>query len=295
MAPDGRYTVRLFDNNRGQMCDVILDEFIPCQPDQQNQPMFVSSNGTGMWCMLLEKAVAKVFGSYDNLDGGFSVWAFRAFTGETDAFRWAKQQGMWGKEMLVTDEFEPSPQQLSQTELFNTLKRYSDQQYLMCAEILDRGDGTLANGLGERHAYSLLKVEEVDGNQLLLLRNPWGWKAWNGRWADGDSAWQNCPDCLRVLRPRFADNGLFWIDFEDFAQIFDNVEVCCRSMPRQLQGIPPKPQRKGKRSLSASAVPSAAAERSGDQKKGQRSPSTAEGKGKAATTEGKAKKMARRA
>ena len=43
------------------------------------------------------------------------------------------------------------------------------------------------DGLVEAHAYSLLHAVDVEGHQLLFLRNPWGNdKRWNGRWSDGD-------------------------------------------------------------------------------------------------------------
>ena len=46
-----------------------------------------------------------------------------------------------------------------------------------------------AAGIVQGHAYSLLKVMEVDGHRLLCLRNPWGRGEWTGRWADNSKEW----------------------------------------------------------------------------------------------------------
>ena len=42
-------------------------------------------------------------------------------------------------------------------------------------------------GIVKGHAYSILDVMEIDGHQLIQLRNPWGNDAeWKGEWHDND-------------------------------------------------------------------------------------------------------------
>lgn len=43
-----------------------------------------------------------------------------------------------------------------------------------------RGD---RKGIYEGHAYSILKAVEMDGQRLVLVRNPWGEGEWHGPWS----------------------------------------------------------------------------------------------------------------
>merc|ERR1719506_1029834 len=70
-------------------------------------------------------------------------------------------------------------------------------------------------GIVQGHAYSILRVEEVDGNRLLQVRNPWGSTEWKGKWSDGDTvSWTQ--RMQKKLAFEKADNGTFWMSLEDF-------------------------------------------------------------------------------
>ena len=38
-------------------------------------------------------------------------------------------------------------------------------------------------GIVEKHAYAILRAVEMDGERLVLVRNPWGEKGWKGAWS----------------------------------------------------------------------------------------------------------------
>lgn len=38
-------------------------------------------------------------------------------------------------------------------------------------------------GIQEMHAYSVMRAVEIDGQRLLLLKNPWGQGEWKGPWS----------------------------------------------------------------------------------------------------------------
>lgn len=49
---------------------------------------------------------------------------------------------------------------------------------------LDRGCGYgERKGIQEGHAYSIMRAVEMDGQRLLLLKNPWGKGEWTGPWS----------------------------------------------------------------------------------------------------------------
>jgi len=81
-------------------------------------------------------------------------------------------------------------------------------------------------GIMELHAYSVMRAVEMDGERLLLLKNPWGKGEWNGAWSDGSKEWT--PEWLKKLNHRFGDDGAFWISYEDLLrkyQAFDRTRL----------------------------------------------------------------------
>lgn len=57
-------------------------------------------------------------------------------------------------------------------------------------------DGKKTEGVGNsgiiyNHAYGLLDIRDIDGLQLVRIRNPWGHAEWTGKFADEDEAWDD--------------------------------------------------------------------------------------------------------
>jgi calpain-15 len=63
----GIYTVKFCKG--GEWVNVTVDDYFPCYV--MGQPIFSRSHGTELWVLLLEKAFAKLHGSYMQLRGGW--------------------------------------------------------------------------------------------------------------------------------------------------------------------------------------------------------------------------------
>ena len=63
--------VRFFLN--GQETPVLIDEFLPCGPN--GKPAFATCRDNELWVSLLEKAWAKLHGSYARTEGGLPCFA----------------------------------------------------------------------------------------------------------------------------------------------------------------------------------------------------------------------------
>ena len=72
----GIYGIRLCKN--GEFVEVIIDDFIPVRYDN---PTFSKSTGHELWVILLEKAFAKIHGSYLRIEAGLTSNALRDLTG----------------------------------------------------------------------------------------------------------------------------------------------------------------------------------------------------------------------
>jgi calpain-15 len=64
----------------GEWRAVVIDDMFPCRPKNKH-PAFCSSKSKELWPMVLEKAWAKVFKSYDNIIAGNPEEVLRALTG----------------------------------------------------------------------------------------------------------------------------------------------------------------------------------------------------------------------
>lgn len=126
--------------------------------------------------MLVEKAIANEYESYDGLEGGAIDYALMLITGNP-AFRYNLCN--YDTQMLIADN-----------SLWKKLVKYSENCFLLGAGTLPRPEMPLANqGLEEAHAYAILETLEFDENRLLKLKNPWGISYWLGNWSNGSSKW----------------------------------------------------------------------------------------------------------
>merc|ERR1711990_605993 len=130
-----------------------------------------------IWVALLEKAMAKYYGTYAALETGFVHFALQDLTGgESEA-------------ISITQSSRGSNKQLFWTKLM----RYKLNRYLLGASTVS-GDAAdrevLDSGLVFGACYVVLRVLEFDGLRLLQLRNPPGDHGeWKGDWGDDSPLW----------------------------------------------------------------------------------------------------------
>jgi hypothetical protein len=105
------------------------------------------------------------------------------------------------------------------------------------------GGNRLGRGLVAGHAYSLLKVAEVDGHELCRIRNPWGKFEWAGDWSDSSPLWTPERRAMVGIESENKDDGIFWMSFQDVLTRFESVNICHVRHPG-LNSIPWKVDRK---------------------------------------------------
>uniref|UniRef100_A0A803JV56 Calpain-2 catalytic subunit n=1 Tax=Xenopus tropicalis TaxID=8364 RepID=A0A803JV56_XENTR len=195
----------------GEWVDVVVDDRLPVK---NGQLVFVSSaQESEFWAALLEKAYAKLNGSYEALNGGFMNEAFVDFTGGLDE---------------TVDLKVPPPN------LYHLIEKAVKKRSLMGASIQIQSqyerELTTPEGLVKGHAYSIIATWKMEQNgrtiHLLRLRNPWGKVEWNGRWSDNSPLWSQVTFELREKMQVRGEDGEFWMQMEDFLRFFDILEVC---------------------------------------------------------------------
>ncbi|XP_076636733.1 calpain-A-like isoform X6 [Colletes latitarsis] len=200
----------------GRWVDVVIDDRLPTY---YGELVYLrSAENNEFWSALLEKAYAKLHGSYEALKGGTTCEAMEDFTGGVT-------------EMYQMDKVPPN--------LFSILLKAFERNSLMgCSIEPDPNvlEARTPQGLIRGHAYSITRVKYVDIQTpnrygripLLRLRNPWGNEAeWNGPWSDQSPEWRFISDNEKEeLGLTFDVDGEFWMSFQDFKQYFTQLEIC---------------------------------------------------------------------
>ncbi|XP_056101636.1 calpain-1 catalytic subunit-like [Rhinichthys klamathensis goyatoka] len=194
----------------GKWYDVVIDDKLPTI---NRKLIFVKSKTYNeFWPALLEKAYAKVCGSYADMHYGRVSEALMDFTGGVH----------------VHYELKTAP-----TDLWEIMYRAFQSEVLMGCETPpgNQNEERLPNGIVLGHAYTVTKVYQVMSGkypvQLVRLFNPWGGIEWNGDWSDNSPLWNTVSDEDRKQHLQDENSKEFWMSMNDFLRTFDNMDICC--------------------------------------------------------------------
>nr|XP_046269035.1 calpain-1 catalytic subunit-like isoform X2 [Scatophagus argus] len=195
----------------GKWVDVVIDDKLPTI---NGRLIFVHSKDPAeFWPALLEKAYAKVCGSYSDMNAGTPSEALVDFTG--------------GVHICV--QLSDPPQNL-----WELMCRAGQSKSLMgCGTPQGEtsANTVLPNGLVQGHAYTVTGVKEIvsQGQLVKLVRlwNPWGKGEWRGDWSDWSPLWKTVSAQDREMCLSVADDGEFWMTLKDFCQFYSDLDICC--------------------------------------------------------------------
>ncbi|KAG7093328.1 hypothetical protein E1B28_007008 [Marasmius oreades] len=177
--------------------------------------LYFAQSGTDgeTWVPLIEKAYAKLHGSYAALVGGDACEAIEDLTGGVSTF-------IHANDILDIDKF------------------WTDE---LCKANIDRLFGCAykpletarsgawlpvdLSGLKSNHSYSVLRAVEYNGKRFVIVRNPWGHSEWTGNWSDGSKEWtREWLDALPALGHVFGNDGQFVMEYKDFLDCWDQID-----------------------------------------------------------------------
>ncbi|EAX00491.1 calpain-13 isoform X1 [Homo sapiens] len=197
----------------GQWVEVVIDDRLPVQGDKC---LFVRPRHQNQefWPCLLEKAYAKLLGSYSDLHYGFLEDALVDLTGG----------------VITNIHLHSSP-----VDLVKAVKTATKAGSLItCATPSGPTDTAQAmeNGLVSLHAYTVTGAEQIQyrrgWEEIISLWNPWGWgeTEWRGRWSDGSQEWEETCDPRKSQLHKKREDGEFWMSCQDFQQKFIAMFIC---------------------------------------------------------------------
>jgi Calpain family cysteine protease/Calpain large subunit, domain III len=227
----------------GAWQEVLVDDRLPTRAaaDDGSPPLryCASRSGDEFYGALIEKAYAKLHGSYASLDGGTMADGIVDLTG-----------GICEQLSMARAADDDSAER--RLELWQRLKRVRSSRLLAgcshrvsmrCAKSTADVE---ASGLIAAHAYSIVDTVSVRFSlqhrlaaavgvasrttsgtkvRLVKLRNPWAKGEWRGAWCDGSELYElvSASDRKRLFRGDSddADDGIFYMMFEDWLAHFN--------------------------------------------------------------------------
>ncbi|XP_049640650.1 LOW QUALITY PROTEIN: calpain-13 [Suncus etruscus] len=195
----------------GQWVEVVVDDRLPIL---DRKYLFVNTrrDNQEFWPCLLEKAYAKLRGSYHNLHYGYLPDALVDLTGG-----------------VVTSIDVTS----SSTDMLLLIQAAAQAGSLITCATPAGPTGVateLENGLVTQHAYTVTGAEQVQARwgweDLIRLWNPWGKTEWQGPWKDGSLEWLECRDPRKDQLYQDKEDGEFWMSCRDFLDHFSCLYIC---------------------------------------------------------------------
>ncbi|NXP33478.1 CAN14 protein, partial [Leiothrix lutea] len=204
----------------GEWIDVVVDDRLPV--NEAGELLFVSSVDKNVfWGALLEKAYAKLYGSYEDLQIGQVSEALVDFTGGVNTrIKLAEAPpDLW--DILTRATYSRSLMGC-QTHLGVSFLSVS----LSCMQTTK----VLKNGLVAGHAYTVTGIRKVTcqygPENLVRLRNPWGKIEWKGDWSDSSYKWELLSPKEKILLRKNKEDGEFWMSLRDFKIHFVDLVIC---------------------------------------------------------------------
>ncbi len=205
--PEGAYAVWL--NTNGIWRQTIVDDFLPVAI-QGNACEFAFSRTEedDIWVMLLEKAYAKTYGSYEAVSCGNVVFTLRDLTGAPYVLHeniWSEAESLWEE---LSFAFEKS-------------------YLVVCFQEGSAGHKS-STVTADGQAHSVIDCVEVNDSfgrpaRLLLVRNVWSDWSWMGDWSDKSNLWT--PELKQRLASWDKKEGLCWLSLQDFVQLYQTVAI----------------------------------------------------------------------
>lgn len=194
----GIYCCVLLD--RGVPNQVIIDDFIPCTTSSEGSaPAFTHSPYNELFVVLLEKAYAKLYGSYFNIDSGLIIEAISSLVEAPVRRLFFDKKYTW-----------------------DVIVQGTNQKWPMLANI--KGEESLDKSSGLEFSASVILLRSTEflyqGKpiRMLTFKSTIYKMDYKGPWSKNDSRWNE----VAVSKKDYIDEnqGIFSIQFEDSLKYF---------------------------------------------------------------------------
>ena len=203
---------------------ISLDDYFPYNL-RKNKPIFCKPYKNEIWVMLLEKAWAKIKGSYFNMDNGAPIHVLNTFLLSLDT----KHDISYKFHSLKNDK--------EKYNIWNIIidKIKNKNIFMICLSKENLKDKKKLNNfcysIVEKHFYNIIEIYENESGtkKLLKIRNPWGFNLKNDNYKNNNNRFifDENDDNIREKENDInsLEDGEFIIDFNYFWYLFEEVQI----------------------------------------------------------------------
>ncbi|KAL1782993.1 calpain-13 [Sigmodon hispidus] len=195
----------------GHWVEVVVDDQLPVI-DKSFLFVRPRRGNREFWPCLMEKAYAKLLGSYSHIHYGYLPDGLVDLTGG----------------VVTSGNLHSTPSDL----LMAVRTAIKAGSMVTCATPngVAEGSKVMENGLVSQHAYTVTGAEQIQyqrgWEEIIRLWNPWGNTEWKGRWRDGSQEWEETRDPRKSQLYDNKDDGEFWMSCHDFQENFSSLFFC---------------------------------------------------------------------
>jgi hypothetical protein len=184
-----------------QAVQVTVDGDLP--HNQNGNLQYAGTPDSELWPAIMEKAYAKLWGNYGAVgSGGDPSTAMRALTGGEVTHHSLDSSSL---ESLTGINLSANPNSTAQLDsIYDTIKTATGDKKMVVASTYSANVAQPLDGMVGGHAYTVMGVEEENGQKYVVVRNPWG-----GTEPGNDG----------------NNDGVFRLTVDQFAQQFSGYDV----------------------------------------------------------------------
>eukprot|EP01083_Nonionella_stella_P120859 362631_1 len=232
-----KFRIKLYDGVAKKWKQIVIDDMIPCN-GKSNKPIFHEVNVNQHWFLLLEKSMAKLCGSYEDLSSGDIPWALQTLTGRkvkvylntTNQKRetWTEGCIKYTKKKQHRLYFDDdAAKYFNHKHLWHLLNKvYNTGGLIVAARAVDHVFEKISEmnaiDIVSDESYSVAQMRQIGGFNLIQVHNRWNYKS------DKTYRWRTHPQVMEILKAELDCQGKFWIELNDFVSVFNVVCVCNR-------------------------------------------------------------------
>ena len=242
----GIYGVSVFVEGKWNI--VWIDSYFPCYPPltgaltERARAVFPSTTDLKeIWTMVVEKAMAKLHHSYeDMLRAPLSTLLEQLTGGDANFIELGPLRSSAGSPTSIWKQIEKAAMSRGGGGLLSIGSSSASITFLAATSRPSpppppkdasgnlQSDSVAMDGIRSGTTYAIVAAIEAAGQRLLLLRAPPGAGEWSGDWSPSSARWSGGEGAAvraaaDALRGSPQHDGDFWISLHDFVQRFDGL------------------------------------------------------------------------